>query len=177
MSDRSYAVANAAHSLRRTIQDAEEKLALLSKIPARDDFPADMVIRVVARPRYGNTDTVLTYAFLKIVEPEPRGGQKWYVTGTLSGRGHNNERWLRWDQLVSWLVNDVVLDRLELMAPTTEPQRDDAQIAQLLSDGMRLMQSYDIEVGARWMEAAARMIAVLTPVTEDQAAEWQATAS
>ncbi len=120
MNSRSHAVTNAAYSLRRQIEDAEAKLRLLEMIPTRDDFAHGTAVRVVVRPRYGNSDP-LTYLLLKIIDENVTGHgdkERWYFTGSLSGRGNSGgSKYCRWDQLVSWLVNDVVLESWEILVP------------------------------------------------------------
>lgn len=113
------AVASAAHSLRRQIEQAEEKLRTLELIPAQDDYVHGSVVRVTVRPRYGN-DAPLLYILLKIVVDEERWNrgtarERWYFTGAPAGRSTHvsNRGYMTFSELVSWLVNDVVVERWE----------------------------------------------------------------
>jgi hypothetical protein len=100
---------NQAHSLRRTIEEAEAKLRELEALPRVDDFPHGTVVRVTVAKRHGD-DTPIVYALLKVI---PDGSNpndtdhKWYYSGAPLDRRARGNGWMRWDEVVSWLVHDV----------------------------------------------------------------------
>lgn len=125
MIDRSHAVDSAAHLLRRQIADAQEKLDRINMLPRIDAYKHGEMIRLTVRPRYGN-DAERTYLLLKIADPnwsqaERSNGPRWYFTGTLSGRGNGGGTgYRRWDQIISWIVNDVELVEWVELVPKQE---------------------------------------------------------
>lgn len=153
-------VSSQAHSLHRTIADAQEKLRRLELIPPKDDFAHGTVVRVEVDRRYGDP-TRLTYVFMKVVTDEevatPNGGTgrrvRWYHTGDLAYlRNKPLSRWVSWDVLVSWLIDHVELVSWHVMVlhgtEAANPPMPD-QVAIYVEDGVSLPANTVVTVNRR----------------------------
>ncbi len=148
---------NTRASLRRTILDAEERLAALEAIPNGDTYENGTIVRATLRHR--RSGNLQTYVFLKVVVPAHYTGDPtvhWYHTGHINHgiSQRTDHQWFDgWDALAKWLGNgERVIESWEVIWPTPVKSLQDLATTQVKDEDMRVRVSVidDTPEGSYW---------------------------